>query len=306
MRLPVPDLRATIRSQLDAAVGTHDDPAVYATPPGDPGLCGPGSMSWELNANMGAVAAAGAGAIVLELLHPAVMAGVSDQSNYQTQTERRMRNTFGYVQVTTFGSTDAATALIGRVRRMHERVNGTMPDGRPYRAMDPELIGWVHNAIPWAIMLAFEAYVRPLSDHEKGRYLSEQAVIGRMGGAGDIPTSAAELDEYLDAMRPKLALTEQTLDFLAFVLGRPGGPQPVGAIEQRNRMLTMKASMLTTPPWARQLAGFDHTELGRRLWFDPTMRVQVKLLNWAFGTPPNRRLAEARVAGNRTAATAAA
>ena len=50
---------------------------------------------------------------------------------------------------------------------MHERVNGTMPDGRPYRAMDPELIGWVHNAIPWAIMLAYEAYVRPLSDDEK-------------------------------------------------------------------------------------------------------------------------------------------
>ena len=117
------------------------------------------------------------------------MAGVHDLSNYQTQTERRMRNTFGYVQVTTFGSTDAATALIGRVRRMHERVNGTMPDGRPYRAMDPELIGWVHNAIPWSIMLAYEAYVRPLTDDEKNRYLSEQAVIGRMGGAGDIPTS---------------------------------------------------------------------------------------------------------------------
>jgi uncharacterized protein (DUF2236 family) len=203
------DLRARIRGQLEAAVGTHDDPAIYAQPAGDPGLCGPGSMSWELNSHMGAVAAAGAGAILLELLHPAVMAGVHDQSNYQTQTERRMRNTFGYVQVTTFGSTEAATSLIERVRRMHERVNGTMPDGRPYRAMDPELIGWVHNAIPWSIMLAYEHYVRPLSDDEKSRYLSELAVIGRMSGAGaDIPTSAAELDEYLDAMRPKLAFNE--------------------------------------------------------------------------------------------------
>ena len=59
----------------------------------------------------------------------------------------------------------------------------------------------------------------------------------------------------------------------------------------------MKASMLTTPGWARQLAGFDHTDLGRRLWFEPTMKVQVAAINWAFGVPANRRLAEARTAG---------
>ena len=305
MRLPL-DLRARIRGQLEAAVGTHDDPATYGEPAGDPGLCGPGSMSWVLNSDLGAVAAAGAGAIMLELLHPAVMAGVHDQSSYQTQTERRMRNTFGYVQVTTFGGTEAATSLIGRVRRMHERVNGTMPDGRPYRAMDPELIGWVHNAIPWAIMLAYEAYVRPLTDEEKGRYLSEQAVIGRLSGAGDIPTSAAELDAYLEAMRPKLAVTEQTLDFVNFVLGRPGSAQPAGTLEQANRVLTMKASMLTTPGWARQLAGFDHSDLGRRLWFEPTMKVQVAAINWAFGVPANRRLAEARTASGAPAVGRAA
>lgn len=300
------DVRARIRGQLEAMVGTHDEPEIYAEPPGDPGLIGPGSISWELNAHLGAVAAAGAGAIVLELLHPGVMAGVHDQSNYRTQTERRMRNTFGYVQVTTFGSTEAATTLIERVRRMHERVNGTMPDGRPYRAMDPELIGWVHNAIPWSIMLAYEHYVRPLSDDEKSRYLREQAVIGRMSGAGsDIPTSVSELDEYLESMRPKLAVNEQTLGFIDFVLGR-SSDQPTGAWDQRNRVLTMKSSLQLAPRWARQLTGFDHTELGRRLWFDPTMRAQVAMLHWAFGIPANRRMAEARSAGRTAAAHRAA
>ena len=298
-------MRARIRGQLEAAVGTHDDPAIYGEPAGDPGLIGPGSVSWELNANMGAVAAAGAGAILIELLHPGVMAGVHDQSNYRTQTERRMRNTFGYVQVTTFGSTDAATSLIERVRRMHERVNGTMPDGRPYRAMDPELIGWVHNAIPWSIMLAYEHYVRPLSDDEKSRYLTEQAIIGKLSGAGDIPTSAAELDDYLEAMRPKMAVNEQTLGFIDFILGR-SEDHPTSPLDQRNRVLTMKASLQLAPKWVRQLTGFDHTEPGRRLWFDPTMRVQVGLLNWAFGIPANRRLAEARAAGDPASASRAA
>ena len=54
-------------------------------------------------------------------------------------------------------------------------------------ALDPELIAWVHTCIPWAIMNAFDRYRRPLTTEEKDRYLTEQAVIGRMGGAEWVP-----------------------------------------------------------------------------------------------------------------------
>ena len=290
-------LRNRIRREMEAAVGTHDEPGVYAEPLGDPGLIGPGSMSWELHSDMGAIAAAGTGAIIMEILHPAVMAGVHDLSSYQTQPERRMRNTFGYVVATTFGSTDAATALIGRVRKMHERVNGTMPDGRPYRAMDPDLIGWVHTAIPWAIMLAYDTYTRPLSVEEKDRYLGEQAIIGKMGGAGDIPTTVAELHDYVEAMRPHLAVNEQTLGFIDFVLGPREGKYRVNELERRSRRSSATSSMMLFPQWARQLAGLDHTRLGRRLWFDPSAQLNVNLIRSAYGTPACRRLAESRAAG---------
>ena len=298
-------LRNRVRREMEAAVGAHDEPEVYGGPPGDPGLTGPGSMSWELHSDMGAIAAAGTGAIIMEILHPAVMAGVHDMSSYQTQPERRMRNTFGYVVATTFGSTDAATALIGRVRRMHERVNGTMPDGRPYRAMDPDLIGWVHNAIPWAIMLAYDAYTRPLSTDEKNRYLAEQAVIGRMGGAGDLPTTVDELEEYVEAMRPQLAVNEQTLGFIDFVLGPRDGAYRVNELERRNRKLSATSSMMLLPKWARQLAGLDHTELGRRLWFDRSARFNVNLIRSSYGIPACRRLAEERARGLTVAEAAA-
>src|SRR5690242_5540819 len=96
-------LRRRVRRDLKEAVGTHDEPEIYAQPPGDPGLVGPGSMSWELHGDMGAVAIASIGALIMEILHPGVMAGVHDMSSYQTQPERRMRNTFGYVVATTFG-----------------------------------------------------------------------------------------------------------------------------------------------------------------------------------------------------------
>jgi uncharacterized protein (DUF2236 family) len=292
-----PDLRSRIRAQMEEAVGAHDEPDIYATPRGDPGLTGPGSMSWEINSDMGVVAAAGIGAIIMEILHPAVMAGVHDMSAYRTQPERRTRTTFGYVVATTFGSTEAATALINRVRRMHERVNGVAPDGRAYRAMDPELIGWVHNAIPWAIMTAYDAYHRPLRVEEKNRYLAEQAVIGKMSGAGDVPTTVGELEEYVEAIRPRLAVNEQTLEFLQFVAGPHEGPYRVGDLERRQRTLSMRASMALLPVWARQLVGLDHTDLGRRLWYRPTTRLNVSLIRWAYGVPACRRLAEERCAG---------
>src|SRR5437763_4516852 len=154
----------------------------------------------------------------MEFLHPSVMAGVQDLSHYRGDPYRRGRTTFGYVVTTTFANTTAATRLINAVKRMHAQVNGTRPDGVPYRALDPELIGWVHTCIPWAVMTAFDRYSRPLSTEEKDRYLAEQAVIGRMSGAGEITETVAELGDYVEAMAPKLAVTEQNEEFFEFLL----------------------------------------------------------------------------------------
>src|SRR3954470_20123115 len=97
--------------------GPHDEPHIFAEPAGDPGLAGPGSMSWEIKGDIASVLIAGIGSIVMEILHPSVMAGVHDLSRYREQPERRGRTTFGYVVTTTFASTEAATRLIGAVKR---------------------------------------------------------------------------------------------------------------------------------------------------------------------------------------------
>ena len=73
------------------------------------------------------------------------------------------------------------TGIIEHVKHVHSFVNGTRPDGAPYRALDPELIAWVHTCIPWMILRTFGTANRPLSVAEQDRYLAEQAVIGRMG-----------------------------------------------------------------------------------------------------------------------------
>jgi uncharacterized protein (DUF2236 family) len=231
----------------------------------------------------------------MEILHPSVMAGVHDLSRYRQRPLRRASTTYGYVVVTTFGNTNAAEGMIARVRRIHEQVNGTRPDGVPYRALDPELIGWVHTCIPWAVMRAYERYNRPLTDTERGRYLSEQAVIGRMGGAGDIPVTAAELDEYVAGMRPKLAVNEQTREFFEFLVTAPFGPRVPAPLARPAHLFQIHAAMSVMPGWARRLTNFGHPALAQRAVFDPALHLKARQLRWAFGVPPFRAMAEARV-----------
>jgi uncharacterized protein (DUF2236 family) len=290
-------LKRAISEDLVRQTGRHDEPDIFGGPPGDPGLIGPDSMSWEINGDIASVVLGGLGAIVMEILHPSVMAGVQDLSSYQEQPERRGKTTFGYVVTTTFANTQAATRLINAVKRMHSRVEGTRPDGIPYRALDPELIGWVHTCIPWAIMTAYERYNRPLGDEQKDRYLAEQALIGRMGGAGEIPETVAELRDYIEEMRPKLAVTQQTLQFFEFLMTMPFGVPLPGPLSRAAHRFQAEAGMSLMPAWARRMTGFDSLAIERRVVYHPALAAYARAIRWAFGTPAYKRLALERAAG---------
>jgi uncharacterized protein (DUF2236 family) len=303
---PRRDLRRKIRLDLELLGGRHDEPEFYDGPAGDPGLAGgPTSISWELNGDYPSVLAGGLAAIVMEVLHPSVMAGVFTRSSYETQPTRRAIATLGYVLRTTFGNTEAATELIGRVKRIHSNINGTRPDGVPYRALDPELLAWVHTCIPWAIMESFSRHRRPLSTAERDRYLGEQAPIGLMGGAEWVPTTMAELDEYVERMRPLLSMNEQLRQFIAFLVGeRTPGP-PVSAARRRHARLNLNGSMTLMPTWARQLTGTHVGGPVQRALLDRSTRAQTALVRWAYPEPPCVAMAQARATGSPQPAEAA-
>lgn len=275
--------------------GRHDSPAIFGGPPGDRGLIGPGSVSWEINSDLAAISIGGLGAIVLEILHPSVIAGVQDHSSYREDPLRRSRTTFGYVVTTTFGNTQAATRLINAVHNVHSRIEGVRPDGVAYQALEPELIGWVHTCIPWAVMTAFELVNRPLSPSERDRYLTEQAVIGRMAGADEVPETAAALEEYVEAMRPRLSVNAQTMEFFDFLLADPPGTPPSGPLTQRLRRLQAEMGMGLMPEWAGRMAGFPSSSRQRRIVHRPLFQTYARLLRWAYGGPPEfARLASER------------
>ena len=112
----------------------------------DPGLFGPDSVTWKLH-NDFCLLAGGLRALMLQTMHPLAMAGVADHSNYRTDPLGRLANTSAYVGTTVFGTTAEATAAVATVKRVHRRVVGVAPDGRPYDANDPHLLTWVHHTL---------------------------------------------------------------------------------------------------------------------------------------------------------------
>jgi len=262
-------------------------------------------MSWEINGDLASVVVAGMGAIILEVLHPSVMAGVFTQSSYRTDPLRRARNTLGYVLRTTFGSTAAATRVIESVKNVHSRIEGTRPDGVPYRALDPELIAWVHTCIPWAIMSAYDRYKRPLSVEEKNRYLAEQAVVGRMGGADEVPETVAELEAYVEKMRPLMGFNEQTREFVDFLHGRESDVV-IPKRDRLDRWVGIRASMSLMPEWSRRLTGTWQPAFVERVWLRPSDRLKAATVRWVYPELPCKAIAMARANAKPASVIAAA
>jgi uncharacterized protein (DUF2236 family) len=154
-------------------------------------------------------------------------------------------------------------------------------------------------------MNAYDRYRRPLRADEKDRYLAEQALIGRMGGADWVPETVAELDDYVERMRPRLGFTEETRSFLDFVAGRAEGFQ-VGRSERLDRWAGIRGSMDLMPEWAARLTGTHAPELLQRVWLRPTARWKAALVRWVYPELPCKRLALARAAGGAEPARAVA
>ena len=164
-------------------------------------------------------------AVLLQTLHPAAMRGVAEHSGYRGDMWGRLARTSRFIAVTTFGTTDDAEQAVAAVRAIHERVTGTMPDGTPYAANDPHLLGWVHAAEVDSFLRAHTVYgVDPLVGEERDIYVAQAAEVARRLGVVDPPTTEAGLAETLAAYRPELRGTPEARDAVAYLVLHPELP----------------------------------------------------------------------------------
>ena len=266
----------------------------FREPAGDAGLFGPDSMAWRVHSHPGGMLTGGFAALMLQSLHPLAMAGVAEYSDYREDPLGRLSKTARYVTMTSFGPTHEAQAAIDKVRRVHSYIHGTAPDGRPYRADDPDLLTWVHTAEVSCFLAGYQAFSgSPLTPGECDRYFAEVAVLAQRLGARDVPRSAAAVAGYIARMRPELAATPAALEAVGF-LRRFGRDVPERIVTKA----LMNGGISLLPDWARVQLGIRRPNAARVLLDRPAARLLGDFMIWACG--PSEFVVESRARIERT------
>jgi uncharacterized protein (DUF2236 family) len=251
---------------------------------GDPGLCGPDSVTWPVIGDAAAFVG-GIRALLIQAAHPEVVAGVSDHSRYREDPLGRLSRTSAYVTATSFGAMPEVEAAVAMVRQAHRPVKGESHRGRDYRASAPALAAWLHNALTDSFLQAFVAFgPRPLTTCEADRFVEEQRAIGRLLHAAEMPDTAAGLSAWI-AAHPEIGPSPGLVTAVAFVRNPPL-PWHV-KIPYR---LMVGAAVATLPKRVRRILGLRRIP-GARL----VGRLIIGALRWALGSSPSWHVALLRV-----------
>lgn len=204
-----------------------------STREGDAGLFGPGSVTWRVNRE-GVLLLGGGAALVLQVAHPLVAAGVSQLSNYREDPWGRLYRTLDLTTRIIFGDTQTALEAGERIRNVHTRVHGVTkepggryPAGTPYDATDPELLMWVHATLVDTSLRVYTRYAGSLTIADKQRYYEEQKLLAEQFGIPleRQPETFAAFNEYVSEMlrSDRLAVTDALRDVVDATL-RPELP----------------------------------------------------------------------------------
>ena len=239
--------RVDLAKSVRRAVGLGKAPIAMSIDPAESHLP-PDGVARMVHADLPSMLIGGISALLLQTLHPLAMAGVAEHSNYQADPLGRLRRTANFVGTTTFGTVQEAHKAVEQVRRVHRRVKGIAPDGRPYSASDPELVTFIHTAELSSFLESSRRFGRhDLTPEQCDQYYEELAPVATALGAEWVPRSAADVDDYFRRMRPELYATAQARQALGWlrngVTRRPN--------EQAVFSVLYAAAVSTLPGWAR-------------------------------------------------------
>ncbi|PZR64747.1 MAG: DUF2236 domain-containing protein [Chloroflexi bacterium] len=163
------------------------------------GLFGPDSASWRIDREV-MVLAGGTCALLMQLAHPAVAAGVAEHSNFRDDPFARLRRTLSASFDVVFGSAPRAERALAGINAVHRSISGVIPEtGATYNARDPTLLLWVHATLVDTAIRVYHRYVAPLSPGERQRYHDESRLVARSLGvpAELIPRTLDELRSWM-------------------------------------------------------------------------------------------------------------
>lgn len=249
-------------ARLRAATGRRRiDPAA--------GLFAADSLTRRINREA-ALLLAGGRALLLQVAHPLVAAGVAAHSRFETEPLQRLLRTLQLTLTIVFGSAAEALAAVRGIERAHARVHGRLaqdcgpfPAGTPYDANDPALLLWVHATLVDSALVAYTRFVGPLAACERRRFYDESRLTARLFGIPDaaVPPTYAAFQAYLRGMLrgPTLAVSRDSRAIAAALLSPP---LPPGL--RQLAAITRLFSIGLLPPAMRERYGYSWGPLRER------------------------------------------
>jgi uncharacterized protein (DUF2236 family) len=128
----------------------------------------------------------GGRALLLQIAHPAIAAGVAEHSSYRSERWRRLLRTLRPMYAIVFGNRTQALRAAEGIAGRHATVRGT-----DYDARDPELLLWVLATLIDTALLVHERYLGAVSATEAEDYYAGMCRLGMVLG---IPREALPAD----------------------------------------------------------------------------------------------------------------
>ena len=196
----------------------------------------------------GSILLGGGRALLLQLAHPKVAAGVAEHSDFEGDPLRRLRGTLEATYTIVFGSDEAAADVAQRVQRIHSHVTGP-----GYQANDPALLCWVNATLVDTAVTVYTAVHGPLSEAEKESYYQDSCYVAELLGCprDAQPADWADFRRYWHATIAELEVSD-TARHLARSIFDPDLPWVAGPPVALARFLTIG----TLPPRIRDQYGF--------------------------------------------------
>jgi len=139
-----------------------------------PGFFGEDSVTRRVNRE-NVLLLGGGRALLMQLAHPKVAAGVDEHSDFRRHPVRRLRRTVRMTMAIVFGDRETALAAAKAVNKVHGRVRG-----EDYHALDPDLLLWVHATLVDSALLTYETFVQPLPETDREAFYEESKLLGEL------------------------------------------------------------------------------------------------------------------------------
>ena len=189
-------------------------------------LLGPGTVSARLLTHP-ALLLGGPRAILMQVAHPKVAAGVADHSRFSADPFGRLVRTLRTMDRIAFGSRERSSRALEGLEARHRRITGTTSGGEEYSALDPALTLWVHATLVDTALTVDHRYLGLLDRAARARFYEESLLLAAAFRIPDdlVPPDLASFRGYVEDVAATVEVGPDARSIARHVLRPPlSGP----------------------------------------------------------------------------------